>query len=297
MKCIIILSSKSSGSSACQNLLSKFADIRHVTTTRHFQNETLYWTKAASILGLPQRKMLDSEVPITPKRAKSDLIALLRDNLDSYTPPKDERDLIFEGWHLLCKKYAPIFLEKSPHHLHQWSALELIVECMEILTDIDFLLVGLVRNPMDTLYSAFGRQKTPPEKNQTEWLIAYRNLLKLRNLVGDELVTVRYEDMVSSLSHLSPVFEFCEVKVEQADQGYLHKESIAKWKEDRRYGFTLSEEVIDLARMYGYKRQELANQSYLLWPVYRDLSRGLYRALEPGRKPLRRIKRQLMNRF
>ncbi len=68
-QCIIILSIKSSGSSACQNLLSKFSQVSYVPKTRHFENETLYWTKAASVLGLPQVDMIDSEVPISKEKA------------------------------------------------------------------------------------------------------------------------------------------------------------------------------------------------------------------------------------
>ena len=143
-KNIIILSEKSSGSSACQNLLTKFASIKHVSKTRHFENETLYWTKAASILGKPQLKMVDSEVPIECLKAKNDLISLLRDNLNNYTPPDNERELIMQGWRLLCKNHSPIFLEKSPHHLCQWSALELIIEHIREVNDVDFLIIGLI---------------------------------------------------------------------------------------------------------------------------------------------------------
>ena len=135
-KCIIILSNKSSGSSAFQNILLKYTKARSVSKTRHFQNETLYWTKAASVLGLSQNKMLDSEVPIEYSKAKRDLVTLLSNNIDNYQVPKLEKDIIFQGWLLLCKQYSPIFLEKSPHHLFQWSALQLIIECMDKLKDI-----------------------------------------------------------------------------------------------------------------------------------------------------------------
>ena len=93
-KNIIILSEKSSGSSACQNLLTKLGKVQHVSKTRHYQNETLYWTKAASILDLPQVKMVDSEVPIEPEKAKTALILLLKENLDHYVPAKDDKELI-----------------------------------------------------------------------------------------------------------------------------------------------------------------------------------------------------------
>ena len=147
---MIILSDKSSGSSACQNLLSEFADIRHVAQTRHFENETLYWTKAASTLGRPQQKMVASEVPIPMEKARSELIQLLRENLTGFEAPSDDEALVMEGFRQLCKQHSPIFIEKSLHHLCQWSALELIVDATEKIDDVDFLLIGLIRNPRDS---------------------------------------------------------------------------------------------------------------------------------------------------
>jgi len=280
-KSIIILSEKSSGSSACQNLLAKFANIKHVSKTRHFYNETLYWTKAASILGKPQLNMVDSEVPIEREKARIDLVSLLKDNLDDYVPPQRDKELIMEGWRLLCKKHSPIFLEKSPHHLCQWSAIELIIECIRNVNDVDFLLIGLIRNPMDTLYSQYKRWKSPPEKVEKQWLVAYENLLRLKDLIGDQLVIVRYEDMVSSLEYLEPVFRFCEVTARAADKAYLHQKSLQKWKNDKLFGFVLSPETIDLAEKYGYQRDKLINDTYLLWPVVRKVARAAYMAARP----------------
>jgi hypothetical protein len=284
MKCIIILSNKSSGSSACQNLLSKSAEVNNITKTRHFENETLYWTKAASILEMPQRKMLDSEVPIDKAKAQADLITLLSDNLDSFDPSANADDLIFGGWKLLCQRFSPIFLEKSPHHLLQWSALQLIAECMNRYTEIDFLLIGLVRNPMDTLYSSFKRWKTIPEKGQYEWLIAYQNLLRFKELVGDKLYIIRYEDMVSDIDVLRPVLKFMGVDnpKDSLYSNYLHNKSIAKWKADKFYGFNLDNEVSRLAQDYGYTNDDLANHNTILWPFYRSLSRAGYKLLAPA---------------
>jgi hypothetical protein len=292
-KNIIILSEKSSGSSACQNLLAKFADIQHVSKTRHYRNETLYWTKAASILGLPQLKMVDSEVPIEREKARTDLISLLKDNLDDYVPASEDKELIMEGWRLLCKKYSPIFLEKSPHHLCQWSAIELIIEYIREVNDVDVLLIGLIRNPMDTIYSHYRRWKSPLEKVEKRWIIAYQNLLKLGNVIGDKLIIVRYEDMVSSLEPLEPVFSFCGVTASDADKTYFHQKSIHKWKDDKLFGFSLSNETVELAEKYGYQRDELINEAHPLWPVARELSRTVYRATEAieklARNKLKRI--------
>ena len=288
-KNIIILSEKSSGSSACQNLLAKFANIQHISKTRHYQNETLYWTKAASILGLPQLKMVNSEVPIEREEARNDLISLLKDNLDDFMPAKNDKELIMEGWKHLCKKYSPIFLEKSPHHLCQWSAIELIIEYIHETNDVDVLLIGLIRNPMDTIYSQYRRWKSPPEKVEKQWIVAYQNLQKLRKIVGDQLVILRYEDMVSSLESLGPVFSFCEVTARGADKTYLHQKSLQKWKSDFLFGFSLSNEAIELAEKYGYQRNELFNKARPIWPVVKELSRILHGTTRPVKKYVRNI--------
>jgi hypothetical protein len=296
-KCVIILSERSSGSSACQNLLAKFANVRHVSKTRHFQNETLYWTKAASILGKPQIDMVDSEVPIERNRARADLIELLRDNLGNCVPASTDMDLIMDGWKLLCEKYAPVFLEKSPHHLCQWSAIELIMEAIRRISDVDFLLIGLVRNPMDTIYSNFQRWRSRPEQVEREWLIAYQNLIRLKEIMGDKVVIIRYEDMVSSIEYMKPVFDFCEVDADVADRDYLHQKSLSKWKSDPRFGFVLSTEVIELAGKYGYDKAEITHENYPLWPVYRECSRAAYMAVRPVKMVARRGFRMIRSIF
>ena len=110
------------------------------------------------------------------------MVELLKLNVDkNYIPINDDKELVFDGWAKLCQRYAPVFIEKSPHHLYQWSSILLIVECMEKLTDVEFLIIGLIRNPMDTIYSMWDRWRSRPEHIQFEWLLAYQNLLKLKD--------------------------------------------------------------------------------------------------------------------
>ena len=290
-KSILILSNKSSGSSAVQRLLAQAADLKCVEKTRHFQNESLYWTKAASVLNMPQVDMLDSEVPIEQNKARNDLLTLLKENLPNYEPAINDEFLIFDGWRQLCQQYQPIFLEKSPHHLLQSSALSLIVSCMEKLEEqVDFLLIGLVRNPMDVLYSAFRRWKTPPEKLQYEWLTAYENLRDLANKLGDRnpntpftynpnghVLTLRYEDLADSLEPLAPVFDFCNTSPNPSAK-CLNRNSLLKWKQDSLFGFALSPKVIELASMYGYTDSELSNKPSPLWPLYENILRSAHRS-------------------
>lgn len=274
---IIILSEKCSGSSACQNILGKLADVRLISTTRHRYNETLYWTKAASILGLPQLKMIDSEVPISRDKARADLVALLRANLADFEAPRDDRELIFGGWRMLCEKYSPIFLEKSPHHLLQWSALQLILEFIETTHDIDVLIIGLIRNPMDTIYCHWSRWRSEPETVERQWVVAYKNLQNLKDICGNRLAIVRYEDMVTSPDSLTPALEVIGLRPDHAFRGELHERSLCRWKGDRWFGFSLSGSAVQLAESYGYQAKDLDNTPRLLWPVARRLSTARYR--------------------
>ena len=285
-KSILILSNRSSGSSAVQRLLAQAADLKCVEKTRHHQNESLYWTKAASVLGLPQHDMLDSEVPIPPAAARQDLFALLQDNVAGYVPPAESQPLtkalIFDGWRQLSAQFGPVFLEKSPHHLLQQSALSLIAEATEALAgEVEFMLVGLVRNPMDVLYSAFRRWKTPPEALQYEWLIAYQNLQDLAARLGDRVVIVRYEDLVHSLAPLSPIFDFCNA-APSASATKLNPHALRRWRTSRSFGFSLDPEVKALALAYGYDADSLEHTvspvMAQLWPSYQKALRQFHQS-------------------
>ncbi|CRI63005.1 conserved hypothetical protein [Thiocapsa sp. KS1] len=290
-KCVIVLSTKSSGSSAIQRLISSLAGARHVHHTRHRESETLYWTKAASALGRPQIKMLDSEVPIPAGRARRELVSFLRKNTRDFHIPSDPRDMIFLGWEKLCESHRPVFLEKSPHHLVQWSALELMLECEERLDSTEFLYIGLIRNPMDVLYSAWSRWRTFPEEAQFEWELAYRNLQRLRERLDHRLVVVRYEDMVSDIDALDPVIRFVGATRDQVPADYLHSRSISKWKDDRDYGFQLAPSVHDMARDFGYTNAELDNPENTGWETFRSRTRRAYRIRQFLLTPIRVLRR------
>lgn len=292
-KCIIILSSKSSGSSALQYLLSKLGEINHVQYTRHYQNETLFWTKAASVLGLEQIDMLESEVPIGKIEAHNDLHDLLNMNLGEEKQYEFDRETIFNAWQRLCSRFKPIMIEKSPHHLHQKAALDLILEAKQKLASIDFLLIGLIRNPMDTLYSMWQRWRFVPEKHQHEWWYAYKNLLELKQNIGNELVIVRYEDMVTDVQSLLPVIRFINVASENLSKTFLHSNSVQKWKADKKFGFQLDPKIVSLAAQFGYDQVDIANDGKSNWPIYRYLyANPLVRAKREARAYLAKIVRR-----
>ena len=97
----------------------------------------------------------------------------------------------------MCRQFGPVFVEKSPHHLHQWAALDLLLEAVRLLPETDFRFVGLVRSPMDVLYSMWRRWRTDPEYFQHHWRLAYENLLRFKQHADGQLLMVRYEDLAA----------------------------------------------------------------------------------------------------
>ena len=254
-KSILILSNKSSGSSAVQRLLAQAVDLKCVEKTRHFENESLYWTKAASALQMPQQDMLDSEVPIEAMAARHDLVQLLRDNLPAHRLPNyadylattattaaQDRAFIFAGWQRLCEQYTPIFFRKvaassgavvgalAHRRLHGTAARR-----GGFFAGWFWFVTQWIR-----CIRLFRRWKTPPEALQYEWLMAYTHLQRLAEMLGTRtrvnpagrVVIVRYEDLAVSLAPLAPVFDFCGTSP-SADAPCLNRRSLLKWQQDR----------------------------------------------------------------
>ncbi len=289
--CVVILSTKSAGSSALQSLIRDCANGRHIDHTRHAQHETLYWTKAASILGRKQLRIPDSEVPIPPQKALHDLRTLLAANLPDFELPSNPEELVFEGWRRLSVRFGPLFVEKSPHHLHQWAALELMIEAVHRLPEIDFRFVGLVRNPMDVLYSMWNLWRADPAKHQHYWRLAYENLRRFEREVASSLLVVRYEDLAAHGSAAGQLLEFLDCPVSNEAKNYIHAKSLQRWKEDRWFGFQVDRDVARLAATFGYTEADLSNQSIPLWVPYRVLASLGPRSLSSRWRALRRYVR------
>jgi len=288
--CIIVLSTKSSGSSALQELICNFGGGRHLQQTRHGEFETLYWTKAASVLGLPQVKLPDSEVPLPKVRALHDLRTLIAENTGGANMPADDEELVVEGWRALCLAHRPVFVEKSPHHLHQWSCLKLMTDVAHRLPDVDFRFVGLVRNPMDVLYSAWSRWRLAPEDFQHHWRQAYENLQRFRDLMGERLVVVRYEDFSAARGTASRLLKALRLPEARPDcDEYIHGASRSRWKADRRFGFQLDRSVIQVATQYGYDEKQLINRRRLAWPMRRVFMQAVDRCLTRPTAQARRV--------
>ena len=272
----MVLSDKSSGSSALQNALLRSEQVHVVTWTRHNENETLYWVKAAALLAMPQPSMMGSNLPFTAGQARRELVRFLGENVPGYAPPEDGEGLVFDGWRALCHRFAPVFLEKSPHHLHSTSALELLLEAERRIPDVDFLYVGLVRYPMDTLYSMWRRWRLIPENKQHEWLRAYRNLIDFRARVGDRMTTVRYEDLVRDPHEMEELCRFVGVPWEPAMVDQLHAGSLGRWRSDPGYGYAPDHALTELARRFGYAETD-RHEPVWWWPLSRGVRSRAYR--------------------
>ncbi|MAE35883.1 MULTISPECIES: sulfotransferase [Thalassolituus] len=284
-KCIILLSEKSSGSSIVQKFVTKYTHAKLLPNTRHYENETLYWTKAASLLGLEQHDMVDSEVPLSREYGKSELIKLLRDNLPGYNPPEDEKELVHNGWSMLCKQYTPVLFEKSPHHLCQKAALDLICEQIERDKDNEYLIIGLIRNPMDTIYSQYDRWCSPPALVESQWLKAYTNLLELKKKLGNQMITVRYEDIAADNSTIQPIIKFCQDDIQIKYAQDIDNKSMSRWRNSKTYYHILSDETIQLASILGYDEEviSLKRSTYkkLLFSVVYPVRRAVYKKIKP----------------
>ena len=244
---IIILSSKSSGSSALQKYFVTNHNCKAVAWTEHHENETLYWSKAASILGLPQQSMYRSQVPYSMDSARSSLKLFLKNNgvaVDDF----DSKDALYEHFYSLIKINDFRFLEKSPHHLYNESNLQLIHDFISKHNNLEFKVLGLVRHPQAVLYSAWKRWRFIPKEFEKEWSTSYKNLLSWKEKLDIQII--KYEDLASDSLDLD---QLLKIKNESLNNFRFKSGSINKWKEDKEYGHVLSKETEDLARQLGYK--------------------------------------------
>lgn len=264
--CIMILSVKSSGSSIVQRELASSLSARLLERTPHAENETLFWTKAASILGLPQEKMANSEVPLPRWRARRMLRKLLRENLPGVSGPLRSQEDIFAAWTALVRAGDGVFVEKSPHHLYQPSALALMRRYADAAKDVDVRFIGLVRNPIDTLYSSWRRFGVRPEVEERHWIRAYSLLRDFHAERPDIVTLVRYEDLVVGKIELAALMGLPAGKAGAGEQGF-HARSIQKWRADRSFGYRPSARLIELAGAYGYAPEEVENPNAFDWRV------------------------------
>ncbi len=296
--CVIQLSDFRAGSTALQGEFVR-AGAKRLSLTKHRLGETLYWAKATALLQLPQGNLRYSKaIPYATQTARRELLRMLEQNLPDETfaelsklPGAEgsdrivQEELVFSGWKALCEAHGPVFFEKSPHHLHQQSSLKLMLQARERLPEISFRFIGLVRNPLDTLYSMWSRWRYVPELQESEWIRAYKNLRWFQQQAGDSLKIVRYEDLTADADCLAELLDFCGLPGENVDS-QLHQEAREKWRDDKFFGFQPAQQTLDLARSYGYRADALRNERHPLWLPYRTW----HRALRTGRERLAQLR-------
>ncbi len=213
-----------------QRELAKHPDVNVVRWTRHQENETLYWNKAAIVMGLPHENLYRSEMPMPHAQARDELIEFLENNLSQAPVITDDGSWVFEGWRALCEEYGPVFLEKSPHHIHSESALALIEECSVKFPEISFRYIGLARNPISTLYSMWKRWRIHPSKKEKEWSSSYRRLLNFSKVHKIETIVVKYEDIVKNKIKMDTIFEHIGVSNFELIKSDIHSRSVDSWE-------------------------------------------------------------------
>jgi len=273
---VTILSDKSSGSSMLQAALAAHPDAHTVAVTPHHERETLYWSKAVAALGLEQPRMIDSRmVPMSRAAGEEGVRRLLTDNTTRSWPGTVDLDLVFDGWARLAEDLGPFFVEKSPHHLHTWPALDLMVRFAGERSGTPMRFVGLVRDPMDTLYSMWRRWGVLPERRQGEWVRAYRNLIRLGNVAGDRLLVVRYEDLVRDPGAIPRVAEWSGLDPGRLPEPVTRSDSIGRWRRDPRFGFRPDPATARLALELGYATPTLARRPQRVrWRLTREARRA-----------------------
>ena len=273
---IYILSEKSSGSSFLFRSLTDAMKIKAYPVTKHFESETLYWTKAASVLQLPQLKMLASSVPYTATRARAEIVEFLEQNLEFLPSHEDDRELIFRGWFEIIKKFGPSFIEKSPHHLLQKSALRLMKEFeLEYKDVLNCHYVCIVRNPKDVFLSQFRRWNVKPVELENQWIINYMNWFSFSSSSPGSCTLLKYEDLVLNQSEITS--RICSALGVESQTTF--KESSRKSKASKQssfFGHTFSESVYHLASLLGYTKQDITGRSNLKWSIYHSYVRFIY---------------------
>lgn len=288
---IYILSEKSSGSSFLFRSLHDALSVKSYPRTHHYESETLYWTKAASILKKPQLEMLASAVPYEEDRAREEIKTFLANNLTTAFIYETDEEMVFNGWFELIKQFGPVFIEKSPHHLLQWEALELMIEFeRRFCEQISCHYICIVRNPKDIFLSQFRRWNVPPERLETQWLITHINWQRFKGLPSvSNKILIKYEDLISNTKYV--VERVCE---EFGVQAHFHGKESAKVSKSARYniffGYQFSSSAINAAALQGYSKDEVQGEFSFRWPLYRVYISFFY---SPAKSIFYKIKRVL----
>lgn len=261
---VLLLSDKRSGSTMFQSELSKHPLVHTVDYSSHTYLETHHWLKAAVMLNKDKRDFASQKIYNgygSVANARAYMIDTIKGNCTNFEVPESDRELVFKGWDALCEKFAkPVFFEKSPQFLAHWASLELILEWMKD-TKYSVKIVGLTRNPMAVMYSAYELFHTNPEKRQKGWMNIQNNLLRFKNAVPKESICLlRYEDLVADpRNSFAAVCDFIGIPMDDEMGNIAHRDSLRKWQDDPYYSFKLNAEATALAKNFGYSDDDLYN--------------------------------------
>ena len=251
---VILLSDKRSGSTIFQKELCRHPLVNHVDYSPHRHYETHHWLKAAVITKYVNHKGYGSI-----KNAKQYIIDCIRKNVPDFIIPK--QGLIIDGWEALCKRFAnPIFFEKSPQSLAHWGALLLLLRWIK-QTEYNVKIIGLVRNPMAVMYSAYKLFFTEPEKRQFTWAKSYRNLLSFKEMLdSNQSYLVRYEDLAKDPKKtFKEACDFIGIKYNKEMGKNFHSNSLNKWANDPNFTLQLHPIVAQMAEHFGYDKEDIYN--------------------------------------
>lgn len=264
---VILLSDKRSGSTMFQDALCTHPKVQTVEYSPHTYLETHHWLKAAVLLSVHPSLFSNGKTYKnygSRKNARTYLEAEIRGNLPDYEIPKDDKQLVFEGWEALCDRFAqPIFFEKSPQHIAHWAALSLLLEWAQQTKKYKVKIIGLVRNPLAVQYSAFKLFRSLPMQRQYAWLNMHKNLLACKSLLReDQFQLIRYEDIVDdSEKTLKSICDFIGVQYDASMSLKIHGNSKTKWNSDPYFTLNLDCSVVIMANAFGYAASDLENDN------------------------------------
>ena len=302
---VLLLSDKRSGSTMFQRELCRHPLVQTVQYSPHTYLETHHWLKGAVVLGLPAALFAGGKVYDgygSRTNARTYLIDCIKRNVPEFKIPTSDRDLVFQGWEALCYKFArPVFFEKSPQLLANWAGLSLLLQWIQN-TQFRVKIIGLTRNPMAVLYSAYQQFHTDPEKRQFAWMETQKNLLAFQQaLPAGMFLHVRYEDLVARPQEkFREICHFIGIPEDPAVGKGVRSDTLMKWKDDPYFTFQLHPMVKQFASIFGYTEQDLENPpkpsppwSYRVrerWRAFRHLTiaRMHQRRLKPLLLRLRR---------
>ena len=233
MKTVVVLfSDKRSGSTMLQQSICSHPKVQTVKYSPHTYLETHHWLKAAVLLGLEPKLFSNGKMYNnygSKQNARIYLESEILGNIANFQIPKDNKKLIFEGWDALCDKFAqPVFFEKSPQHLAHWAAVSLFLEWAQKTKKYNVKIIGLVRNPLSVLYSAFKLFRSKPYKRQFSWLNIQKNLLVLDSILNkNQFQIYRYEDIIDNPEKkLNEICDFIDIEHDKIMINKIHGKSI-----------------------------------------------------------------------